>query len=70
MATVASNLRLITPQQAADKLGVSLRRVHQFLAEGRLGQPLGGVYVITEDDLREFAKQPRNPGRPPEKRAG
>jgi excisionase family DNA binding protein len=70
MTAVASNLKLVTPQEAAERLGVSLRRVHQFLADGRLGQPLGGVYVITEDDLREFAKQPREPGRPSKQRAG
>lgn len=70
MIAVASNLKLVTPQEAARKLGVSLRRVHQFLSEGRLGQPLGGVYVITEDDLKDFAKQPREPGRPTKKRAG
>ena len=67
---MASNLKLRTPQEAADKLGVSLRRVHQFLAEGRLGQRLGGVYVITDEDLRDFSKQPRHPGRPADKRAG
>lgn len=70
MEAVASNMKLRTPQQAADKLGVSLRRVHQFLAEGRLGQRVGGVYVITDEDLRDFAKRPRTPGRPVEKQAG
>ena len=66
MNAVATTLKLLTPQQAADRLGLSLRRVHQFLADGRLGQRVGGVYVITEEDLREFQKKPRNPGRPPE----
>lgn len=70
MIAVASNLKLVTPQEAANRLGLSLRRIHQFLNEGRLGQRLGGVYVITEDDLRDFSKQPREPGRPASKRAG
>lgn len=66
---MASNLRLVTPRQAAEKLKLSLRRIHDFLADGRLGQRVGGVYVITDEDLRDFAKQPREPGRP-KKRAG
>ncbi len=70
MVAVASNLKLITPKEAAEKLRLSLRRVHQFLAEGRIGQRVGWGYVITDDDLRAFQKQPRDPGRPSKKRAG
>lgn len=69
MIALASNLKLLTPQQAADRLGVSLRRVHQFLSDERLGQRVGGVYVITEEDLRQFQRIPRNPGRPSEKQS-
>ena len=71
---MANQVKLLSPQEAADKLGVSLSRVHQFCQEGRLGQRVGNVYVIAEDDLREFARKPRNPGRPSDnpgrKRAG
>jgi hypothetical protein len=68
MTLMASTAKLLSPQQAAARLGLSLRRIHQFCKSGRLGQPVGGVYVIPEDDLRKFAKKPRNPGRPAEKR--
>jgi excisionase family DNA binding protein len=68
MVTMASHMKLLSPQEAAKRLGLSLSRIHQFCRKGRLGQPVGGVYVIPEDELRQFAKKPRNPGRPPEKR--
>lgn len=69
MVTMASTLKLLSPQKAAERLGLSLSRIHQFCRKGRLGQRVGGVYVISEDELRQFSKRPRNPGRPPEKRA-
>ena len=71
---MANSMKLLSPQEAAARLGLSLSRVHQFCQAGRLGQRVGNVYVIAEDDLREFSRQPRNPGRPADdqrqKRAG
>lgn len=66
---MAKEPKFLTPQQAAQRLGVSLSRVHQFCRNGRLGTPVGGIYVITEENLREFSRQPRNPGRPSQKRS-
>lgn len=64
---MASKEDLLSPQQAAERLGVSLSRIHQFCQDGRLGQRVGGVWIIADSDLREFAKMPRQPGRPAEK---
>jgi excisionase family DNA binding protein len=64
MTAMATEPKLYSPQEAADKLGVSLSRVHQFCRNGRLGTKVGGIYVITDEQLKRFSKQPRDPGRP------
>lgn len=66
MATVASNLPILSPQEAADELGVSLSRVHQFCQKNRLGQRVGGVWIISREELDEFKRTPRYPGKPRE----
>jgi excisionase family DNA binding protein len=66
---MASPMKILSPQEAARRLGLSLSRIHQFCRKGRLGQRVGGVYVISADELREFSKKPRDPGRPPENRS-
>lgn len=51
--------------EAAAKLNVSPRRVHQFIAEKRLrAERLGRAYLIPKESLDEFAKQDRPLGRP------
>ena len=54
---------LISSKEAAEKLGVSLRRVQALITSGRLpAQKIGNSYVVQEKDL-ELVKE-RNPGRP------
>jgi excisionase family DNA binding protein len=58
----------LTTQQAADKLGVSLRRVNAMIQAGRLpAEKFGQVYMIRESDLSLVAD--RKPGRPSKKAA-
>lgn len=59
-----STLELMTPEQAAKELGVSADRVRQFCKEGRIGQKVGGRWVIPADEVKMFQKIPRGTGRP------
>lgn len=53
----------LTTTMAADKLGVSRRRVIALIEEGRLpAEKFGRDYVIQESDLALVAE--RKPGRP------
>lgn len=61
-----SAIPLVSVEEAADFLGVSKRRVQKLCEDERLGQKVGSVYVIPEDELRAFAKVKRYPGRPPQ----
>lgn len=55
--------KLISSKEAAEKLGVSLRRVQALITSGRLpAQKIGNSYVVNEKDL-ELVKE-RTPGRP------
>ena len=61
MITVMKNL--ISSKEAAEKLGLSLRRVQALITSGRLpAQKIGNSYVVSEKDL-ELVKM-RTPGRP------
>lgn len=54
---------LISTKEAAEKLGVSLRRVQALVTSGRLpAQKIGNSYVVREEDL-ELVKN-RKTGRP------
>lgn len=54
---------LISSKEAAEKLGLSLRRVQALITSGRLpAQKIGNSYVVNEKDL-ELVKE-RMPGRP------
>ena len=54
---------LISSKEAAEKLGLSLRRVQALITSGRLpAQKIGNSYVVSEKDL-ELVKM-RTPGRP------
>ena len=54
---------LISSKEAAEKLGVSIRRVQALIKDGRLpAQKIGNSYVVNEKDL-ELVKT-RHPGRP------
>ena len=54
---------LISSKIAAEKLGISIRRVQALVTSGKLpAQKIGNSFVIQEEDL-EFVKE-RTPGRP------
>ena len=56
-------MNVLTAAQAAEKLGVSVRRVQQLVKTGRLpASVFGGSLMIKESDLALVAE--RKPGRP------
>lgn len=58
-------MKLISTDEAAERLGVSGRRVRQLIDEGKLpAQYVGGGYVIDEATL-EGVRVYGKPGRPP-----
>ncbi len=59
-------MKMITTNEAASLLGVTVQRIHQFISEGRLpAQKLGRDYIINDEDLKLV--EDRKPGRPPKK---
>ena len=56
--------RLVTPFEAAEELDVCPRRVRSLCKSGRLGQKFGGRWLISYQELAEFARVPRPVGRP------
>jgi excisionase family DNA binding protein len=61
-------MKLLSTQQAAEKLGVSLRRVQQMITEGSLpAERVGRDYVIQEKDLEKVTTYGK-PGRPPKEK--
>jgi len=57
-------MQLLSVPEAAARLDLTPRRVRKFCVEGRLGQRVGGRWVITEDELAAFADAPRPTGYP------
>lgn len=58
-------MKLLNTKKAAEKLGVSLRRVQQLITEGNLpAQKIGRDYIVLESDLRRVEIYGK-PGRPP-----
>jgi excisionase family DNA binding protein len=56
---------LLTPAQAAEELGLSVRRVQQLCRAGDLGTKVGGRYLITRSELERFKDSDRpGPGNP------
>jgi excisionase family DNA binding protein len=56
-------MKLLTTSEAGVRLGVSAKRVQQFIAEDRLpAQRFGRVFLIDEKDLKLVEN--RKPGRP------
>ena len=54
---------MLTTKQVAERLGVSVRRVHALIQDQRLpAEKLGRDYVIKETDLKLVADRPT--GRP------
>lgn len=57
-------MNMMNTKEAAEKLGVSLRRVQQLITEGTIpAHKVGRDYVILEKDL-EGIKTYGKPGRP------
>ena len=54
---------LISSKEAAEKLGLSIRRVQALITDGRLpAQKIGNSYIVREKDLELI--RGRTPGRP------
>jgi excisionase family DNA binding protein len=59
---------LLTTKQTAERLGISIPRVHQLINEKRLpAEKVGRDYVIKEEDLSLV--EDRKVGRPPKAKA-
>lgn len=60
----------ISTSQAAERLGISGRRLHALLAEGRIpAQRVGGQWVIDAADLAPYRAAARSAGRPLSRRS-
>ncbi len=60
-------MELLTTKEAAEKLGVSVRRVQAMITDGSLpASKLGRDYIINASDLTLV--QDRKPGRPPKEK--
>lgn len=60
---------MITIDQAARILGISSKRVGQLIRAGRLpaqkfGDKPNSPYILSEAEVRQFARQKRKSGRP------
>jgi excisionase family DNA binding protein len=56
---------ICTAEEAAAILGVTPERVMQFCRDGRLeARKLGRDWAVDLQSLRQFAKEPREGGRP------
>lgn len=61
-------MKLLTTSDAGERLGVTAKRVQQFISEGRLpAQRFGRVFLVDEKDLKLV--KDRKPGRPRTKQA-
>jgi len=57
-------MKILTTSEVADRLGVTVQRVHQFIKDERLpARKMGRDYIINEGDLRLL--EDRQTGRPP-----
>lgn len=62
------SMKMLTTKQAGERLSVGVRRVHQFIEEGRLpAQKVGRDYLIKESDLKPLSG--RKVGRPSTKKS-
>ena len=54
--------RLLTPEEVANKLAVSVKSVRNWLRQGKLkGIKVGRLWRIRESDLEEFLKMGESP---------
>jgi len=62
-------MKMLTTSEVADRLGVTVQRVHQFIRDERLpARKMGRDYIINEGDLRLL--EDRQTGRPPKPKPG
>jgi excisionase family DNA binding protein len=63
--------RMATVAEAAKMLGVSPRRVLQFIEDGRLSaqRVTARLYVLDRAEVERFANTPREPGNPGQKKS-
>lgn len=55
----------LTAREAGEELGVSARRVRQFIKEGRLNAvKVGNQYLISKEAVFNFKDKPRKVGKP------
>jgi excisionase family DNA binding protein len=60
--------KLLTTAEAAERLGITKRRVNALIAAGRLkASRIGQINIINENDLKSVAD--RKPGKPPKAKA-
>lgn len=55
---------VLTIKEAAAVCGLSQERLRQFCQEERLGRKFGMQWMIERQELEEFMKIERKPGRP------
>jgi excisionase family DNA binding protein len=69
LLSIKRRMKLLNTTQAAERLGVSVRRVRALIAEGTLqAHQLGREYAIEEGALAHVTVY-RKPGRPPASKA-
>jgi excisionase family DNA binding protein len=62
-------MKLLTTSEVAERLGVTVQRIHQFIKDERLpAQKMGRDYIIREGDLKPL--EDRKTGRPPKAQPG
>jgi len=61
---------LLTVKRAAARLNLAESTVRGYCAAGRLGEKIGGRWIIQRAELDAFAKRPRPVGRPPKEEEG
>jgi excisionase family DNA binding protein len=63
--TPSSQGRLLTVNEAADRLGLSVAMVRRYCSDGKLlAQKVGRDWAIRRRDVEQFAAAPRRSGRP------
>jgi excisionase family DNA binding protein len=61
----ASQGRLLTVSEAAERLGLSVAMVRRYCGDGKLSaQKIGRDWAIRQHDVEHFASAPRHSGRP------
>jgi len=58
-------MTLLTTNEVADLLGITRRGVHSLIKRNRLpAEKIGRDWIIRSEDLQEYWKRRRPPGRP------